>query len=127
MTFDVGDTGEVLYQANVEEGATYDVRVEQPPFSMVFSFDTSGSMGPYLEFVYQALRAFTADVTPGEEAVSVIPFEERAAARRLERRPLRCSATRSAGTSAGADRARRRRRSSTRPPRSRSVRARGPC
>ncbi len=52
------------------------MRVEQPPFSAVFAFDTSGSMGTYLPFVTQALRAYTAGVTKGEEAVKVQPFEE---------------------------------------------------
>ena len=76
MTFQVGEAGEVVYQANVEQGATYSVRVEQPPFSAVFGFDTSGSMGNYLPFVTQALRAYTGGVTEGEEAVKVQPFDE---------------------------------------------------
>ena len=76
MLFRAGDTpGTVRYEAEVTPG-TYRLRVEQPVSSIVFTFDTSGSMGPYLEYVYQAMRAFTADVTPGEEAVSIVPFEE---------------------------------------------------
>lgn len=77
MLFGAGDTpGTVRYRAEVTPGVTYRLKVEQPPSSIVFTFDTSGSMGPYLEYVYQAMRAFTADVTPGEEAVSIVPFEE---------------------------------------------------
>jgi Mg-chelatase subunit ChlD len=77
MLFTPGDQpGTVRYQAEVDAGATYRLMVEQPPASIVFTFDTSGSMGPYLDYVYQAMRAFTADVTPGEEFVQVIPFEE---------------------------------------------------
>jgi len=76
MTFEVGEAGDALYQANVEAGASYRVRVEQPPFSAVFGFDTSGSMGNYLPFVTQALRAYTGGVSKGEEAVKVQPFDE---------------------------------------------------
>ncbi len=76
MTFGPGDEGTVSYAANVTSGATYRIRVTQPPFSAVFTFDTSGSMGSYLPFVTEALRAYTAGVTKGEEAVKVTPFEE---------------------------------------------------
>ncbi|MBX3030829.1 MAG: VWA domain-containing protein [Chloroflexi bacterium] len=77
MTFAPGDApGTMRYEANVTPGATYRVRVAQPPFSAVFTFDTSGSMGRYLAFVSQALRAYTAGVIQGSEQVLVIPFEE---------------------------------------------------
>ena len=76
-TFGEGPGGAVLYQANVTGGDTYRIRVTQPPFSAVFAFDTSASMGNYLAFVTQALRAYTGGVTKGDEAVKVIPFEEK--------------------------------------------------
>ncbi|MFN8620889.1 MAG: VWA domain-containing protein [Chloroflexota bacterium] len=77
MLFAPGDTpGTVQYAAEVESGRSYRLKVVQPPSSIVFTFDTSGSMGPYLDYVYQAMRAFTADVTKGEEFVSIVPFEE---------------------------------------------------
>ena len=53
------------YAADVEPGATYLVRVDQPPFSTVFTYDTSGSMGQVLRYVSTALRGFAADVPPG--------------------------------------------------------------
>ena len=62
--------------AIVEPGATYQVRVEQAPASVVFSYDTSGSMATYLPFVASALRAFVADVTPGHEAIRIVPLQE---------------------------------------------------
>jgi Mg-chelatase subunit ChlD len=77
MTFGPGAVpGTVAYQANVTAGATYRVRVEQPPFSAVFTFDTSGSMGAYLAFVMQAMRTYTGGVVRGEEQALIIPFEE---------------------------------------------------
>ena len=70
------DPGTVSYTATVEPGATYRVEVGQPPSSVVFAFDTSGSLGNYLPFVLQALRTFAGGVTPGHEAVLITPFEE---------------------------------------------------
>ena len=64
------------YTADVEPGATYLVRVVQPPFSTVFTYDTSGSLGQVLSYVSTALRGFAADIRPGEEAVQIMPFEE---------------------------------------------------
>ncbi len=78
MVFSPGDDpGTVSYRAAVEPGATYYVEVAQPPSSIVFAFDTSGSMGNYLSFVLQALRTFADGVTPGQEAVLIKPFEEK--------------------------------------------------
>lgn len=66
----------VRWEADVEPGASYLVRLEQPPFSTVFTYDTSGSMGSYLTYISTALRGFAADVVPGEESVLILPFED---------------------------------------------------
>ncbi|MFV2062479.1 MAG: VWA domain-containing protein [Chloroflexota bacterium] len=76
MAFRIGDDGSVRYQAGVEPGARYTLQVRQPPFSAVFAFDTSGSIDPFLEMVTQGMRSFLADVRPGREAVTLLPFEE---------------------------------------------------
>jgi Mg-chelatase subunit ChlD len=76
MKFGPGtEPGTVRYTATVTPGAAYRVQVQQPPFSAVFSYDTSGSMGNYLAFVSEALRAFSSGVVPGREAVQIVPFE----------------------------------------------------
>ncbi len=62
--------------AVVVPGATYRLRVQQPPFSLVVTYDTSGSLGPYLSYVGQAIRVFAAGVRRNEEAVLIVPFEE---------------------------------------------------
>ena len=78
MLFSAGDDpGTVSYTAAVVPDSTYRVEVAQPPSSIVFTFDTSGSMGNYLAFVLQALRTFAAGVTPGQEGVLITPFEEK--------------------------------------------------
>ena len=64
------------YFADVVPGATYRVLVEQPPFSTAFTYDTSGSLATYLTYISTALRGFAEDVTPGEEAVWIQPFED---------------------------------------------------
>jgi hypothetical protein len=68
--------GRTSWSIEVEPGATYRIRLEQPPLSTVFTYDTSGSMGLYLSFVGAALRGFAADITPGQEAALVMPFED---------------------------------------------------
>ena len=70
-----GDTSQVTYTATVEPGADYTIEVQQPPHSIVFTFDTSGSMGPYAPLVQQSLRSFAGGVTKGQEFVQVIAFE----------------------------------------------------
>jgi hypothetical protein len=46
--------------------------------SAVFAFDTSSSIEPFLDMVTQGMRSFLADVRPGREVVTVLPFDEAA-------------------------------------------------
>jgi hypothetical protein len=75
MSFSQAEGGGATYTATVTPGETYRVKVEQPPHSVVFAFDTSGSMGNYEPFVQQGLRAFSASVKPGQEFVNILPFD----------------------------------------------------
>ena len=75
MSLDSLPGGAIRYEAIVEPG-DYDLRVEQPPFNVVFTFDTSGSMGPFLDFVLEGMREFASDVEPGRETVQIIPVGE---------------------------------------------------
>jgi hypothetical protein len=70
-----GDTSTVTYTATVTPGAEYTIEVSQPAHSIVFTFDTSGSMGNYAPLVQQSLRSFAGGVTKGEEFVQVMAFE----------------------------------------------------
>lgn len=76
MAFAPTEDGSMRYQAAVEAGADHFLRIDQPPFSVVFAFDTSGSMGPFLDFVLEGVRSFAAGVERGREAVMLLPFEE---------------------------------------------------
>lgn len=62
--------------ATVTPGASYDLRVTQPPTSVIFAFDTSFSIGTLEPVVYQGLTRFAGDVLPGREAVDILPFGE---------------------------------------------------
>ena len=70
------ESGTTTWAAIVEPGATYYLSVEQPVLSVAFTFDTSSSVEPWYPNIRAAIGAFASDVTPGEEAVQVFPFEE---------------------------------------------------
>ncbi len=71
-----GNTSTVIYTATVDPGAEYLVKVEQPPHSIVFAFDTSASMGNYQPLVQQSLRSFAGGIEKGQEFVNVMAFDE---------------------------------------------------
>ena len=64
----------VHLEAYVEPGE-YFLHLDEPPRSIVFIWDTSGSAGAYLDMVYQSLTQFALDVTPGVEVVNLHPFD----------------------------------------------------
>ena len=66
---------ERLLSMEVQPGETYYVRIHEPPRSVVFAWDNSGSMGPYRATVYQALQNFVQDVKPGLEYANFLPFQ----------------------------------------------------
>jgi hypothetical protein len=63
-----------LFEAVVEPGGEYRLHVSEPPRNVIFAWDTSASVLPYLSTVYNALTAFADDVVRGREAVNLIPF-----------------------------------------------------
>ena len=67
------------YVVEVDPGATYHVRVEQPPHSIIFAFDTSTSIAPYEPYLKEGLKSFASDITPGQEFVNLMPFSEKLA------------------------------------------------
>jgi len=62
------------YEYVVEAGEEYWIHVEEPPRNVVFSWDTSASVGAYLPVTYNALMAYAEDVVPGRDGVNFIPF-----------------------------------------------------
>jgi hypothetical protein len=68
------DPGKQLFDAVVDPGAETYLRVFEPPRNMVFAWDTSASVNPFLPTIYNSLAAFASQVVPGQEAVNLLPF-----------------------------------------------------
>ena len=65
---------EERWLASVTPGTSYWLRVFEPPRSVVFAWDTSGSVTPFRPVIWEALTRFSASVTPGRETVNLLPF-----------------------------------------------------
>ena len=77
LTADGDNTGpERRVGAPIEPGATYWLRITEPPSSLVIAFDTSSSMGAVLPTIYQAIAGYARDVVSGQEVVNYLPFGE---------------------------------------------------
>lgn len=61
--------------AKVAPGRYY-LRVEEPPRSIAISWDTSGSVGPYVPTIIQSIRGFARFLTPGRDEVNMVPFRD---------------------------------------------------
>ncbi len=66
------------YTADVEDKRSYLLQIEEPPRSIVFTWDNSGSVSPYLPSVYQMLNTFATQVQPSREYVNLLPFQDKA-------------------------------------------------
>lgn len=67
-------SGRRIVTATVPADSTVYFRIEEPPRSVIFSWDTSGSVGAYVDTIYNALATFVEGVTPGEETANFLPF-----------------------------------------------------
>ncbi len=65
---------EQVITATVAGGASTYFRIEEPPRSVIFAWDQSGSLGAYQHTIYSALMSYIAGVTPGREVVNLLPF-----------------------------------------------------
>ena len=63
-----------VFEATVEPGASYFLKVEEPPRNVVFLWDTSASVGAYLPVIYNAMLEYAKDVVPGKDAANLLPF-----------------------------------------------------
>ena len=63
-----------VFEAVSEPGAEIYLHVLEPPRNVVFTWDTSPSINNYLPTIYSSLSAFASQVTPGQEAVNLLPF-----------------------------------------------------
>jgi hypothetical protein len=63
-----------VMEAIVEPGGDYYLQVDEPPRNVVFSWDTSASVGAYLPVIYSSLIAYSEDLVPGRDAANLMPF-----------------------------------------------------
>lgn len=64
----------ILYKATLEAEKYYYIKVIEPPRSVIFTWDTSGSTSNYQSLIYQALSRYTEGVVNGRDEVNFLPF-----------------------------------------------------
>ncbi len=65
------------YVAEVTAGKTYFMQVEEPPRSVVFTWDDSGSVASFAPRIYQMMTSFAEQIQPGREYVNLLPFQDK--------------------------------------------------
>ena len=65
-----------LYETAVVPGGTYFLHLEEPPRSIAFVWDNSGSVGPYKRTIYQTMAQFAGGIQPGREYANLWPFSD---------------------------------------------------
>ena len=63
-----------LYEAHVDPGESVFVEVREPPRNVMFLWDTSPSVNPYLSMIYNSMIAYAGDLVPGRDAANLLPF-----------------------------------------------------
>lgn len=69
------DAAGVRLTAFVEPG-TYYLHLDEPKRSVVFVWDSSGSMGPFLPITNASVAAFARDLDPSREVAQLLAFDE---------------------------------------------------
>lgn len=67
------DVGVVL-TCPVAGGSPAWIRIEEPPRSVVISWDSSASVAPFRASIWRALTRFSAGLAPGREEANLLPF-----------------------------------------------------
>lgn len=68
------DGDAIVLEGFVEPG-TYRLLLEEPKRTVVFAWDTSGSVSPFVPVIYGSLASFAADVDGEREAVQLLAFD----------------------------------------------------
>jgi hypothetical protein len=69
----VSKAGPRIYSAVLAPG-DYLLRVFEPPRSIVITWDTSGSVSPYIPRTLAAVRSWAKSLVPGRDALNLLPF-----------------------------------------------------
>ena len=73
---DVVEEGDSLLLTAFVEPGDYYLRFEEPKRTVVFSWDTSGSVGAYRPITYSSLAGFARDVDGDREAVQLLAYDD---------------------------------------------------
>lgn len=65
------------WEAYLEPGQSYWLETYEPPRSVIFSWDTSGSVAQYLPVISNALMNYAQTIKPGRDEVNLLPFGHR--------------------------------------------------
>jgi hypothetical protein len=60
------------YKATVEPGSKYFINIEEPPRSVAFIWDNSGSVTPYSPMIYNAISSYVSGVSPGIDVANML-------------------------------------------------------
>lgn len=74
--FEIHEQGHDLTLRAYPGPGDYFLRLWEPKRSVVFSWDTSGSVSPYQTTTYSALASFATDVDPAREFVQLLAFDD---------------------------------------------------
>lgn len=65
---------EMTWQAFVQPGKSYWLRAYEPPRALIFSWDTSASVGWYMPSMRNALYRYAEQIKPERDVVNLLPF-----------------------------------------------------
>lgn len=68
------NTNKIVYKIPVKSNKEYYIKVEEPPRSVIFSWDTSGSTSAYHSMILNAISRYSNDVIAGRDSVNFLPF-----------------------------------------------------
>ena len=60
------------YKATVDSGKNYFIKVEEPPRSVAFIWDNSGSVSSYMPMIFNAISSYVTGVVPGIDVANMM-------------------------------------------------------
>src|SRR5690606_9841969 len=74
--YETSEEGDTVVLTLYGEPGDYFLGLEEPKRTVVFSWDTSGSVSPYQPITYASLAGFARDVNGDREAVQLLAFDD---------------------------------------------------
>lgn len=76
VLFEARSEGEEELLTFFAEPGDYYLKIEEPKRTVIFSWDTSGSVGPYIPITYNSLASFALGVDGEREAVQLLAYND---------------------------------------------------